>query len=341
MPLLKYTVGSRTATRAVEEFRDDFRDALVLAEPELWAADLGLVMVGDFKGQVTFPLPLDAAGYHEFKGEAKFRKLYDRAFSMITKRWQDGVEADSSNLEKDSWIGWADQPAKMALEWKRQPNIVVAAMLEANPVLEFYRNPDTGVAGSRALFASDHPYNVLLSALGSFSNDHTTTVADIRSGKFFEDAADRYAEVCGPNGQPMGLTLDGGSVLTSLKRNQLFKRALERDTVVNSISNAGVERADANVVAVALEPNPNKGTVTRRMARELTSASDNVFFTFGAGLPGAHPFVVLQGASLEESILDKSSEHHTKTGKVAFSSVGELNSMAALPHVIKRWTITG
>lgn len=340
MPLLKYTVGSRTATRAVEEFRDDFRDALVLAEPELWTAELGLVVVGDFKGQVTFPLPLDAAGYHEFKGEAKFRKLYDRAMSMITKRWQDGVEASAENIEKDTWLGWADQPGKMALEWRRQPNIVVATMLEANPVLELYRNPDTGAAGTRALFADDHPFNILQPVLGSFDNDRTTTVADIRSGKFFEDAADYYAGVCGPNGQPMGLTLDGGSILTSLKRNQLFKRALESDTIVNSISNAGVERAAANVVAVALEQNPNKGTVKRVLARELTATSDNLFYTFGAGLPGAHPFVVLQGSALEEMVLDKSSEHYIKTGKVAFSTVGDVNSMAGLPHTVCRWTIT-
>ena len=341
MPVIKFTTGSRTATRALEEFRTDFQSALVLAEPDLWAGRLGLVVTGKFKGKVTFPFPLDAAGYHVFSGEMKYRELYSRAMSFTTKKWQDGVKALAEIVELPDYIGWAEQPARMALEWRRQPNTLAAAVLEANPVLEFYRNPDTNAAGSRTLFASDHPFNVLQPALGSYNNDRTTTVAEIRSGKFFEDAAEYYASVKGPNGQPMGLTLDGGSVLFSLKRAALFKKALESDTLIRAISNTGVPDAIANVVAAVPDNNIYKGTVTRELGRELTSASDNYFYTFAAGLPGAHAFVVLQGDTPEEFIHDKSSEMYKKSLEIAYASVGDVNVAAAMPHTIARWQITG
>lgn len=341
MPVITYTSGSRTATRALEDFRTDFQNALMLAEPDLWAGALGLVITGDIKGKVTFPVPVDAAGYHEFKGDMKYRSLYSRAVSFMTRKWQDGVQETAEIVELPDFIGWADQPSRMAMEWRRQPNILVAAMLEANPILGIYTNPDTGATGSRQLFASDHPFNILLPALGSFDNDQDTTVAKIRSGQFFEDAADYYAGVLGPNGQPMGLTLDGGSLLCSLKRNQLFKRALEADTVINAVTNAGVERGAANVVAAVVEGNPNKGVVKKVLARELTTTSDDYFYTFAAGLPGAHPYVVLQGSTPEEFIHDKSSEMYKSSLKIAYSSVGDVNAGAALPHTICRWHITG
>lgn len=341
MPVLTYTAGSRTATRALEDFRTDFQNALVLAEPDLWAGRLGLIVNGDVKGKVTFPMPLDAVGYHEFKGDMKYRSLYMRALSLITKKWQDGVKELAEIVELPDFIGWVEQPAKMAMEWRRQPNTIVAAMLEANPVLDFYRNPDTGAVGTRALFAGDHPYNVLKPALGSFDNDRDVTLADIRSGKFYEDAAEYYAGVLGPNGQPMGLAIEGGSVLTSLKRAQIVKKSLEQDTVINSINNLGVPNSVTGVVAAVSESNIHKGTVKRELARELTTASDDYIYTFASGLPGAHPFVVLQGSTPEEFVHDKSSEMYKSSLEIAYASVGDVNAAAALPHVICRWHITG
>lgn len=340
MPLIRYNAVSRTAARALEEFRDDFAGALVLEEPDLWAADLGLVLVMGGALKATFPIPIDAVGYHEFKGDMKYRTLYTRALSMKTKKWQDGVKEKAEIVEAPDFIGWAEQPEKMAREWRRHPNTLVAQMLEANPVLDFYRDPDTGTAGSRALFAGDHPCNVLKD-LGSFDNDRQTTVADILSGKFFDDAAEYYAGINGPNGQPMGLTLDGGTVLTSLNRSQLFKKALESDTIITAVSNAGVPHATANVVAAGVQNNLNKGIVKRRLAKELTSTSDDYIYTFASGLPGAHPFVVMQGETPETFIHDKSSEMYKKSLDIAFASVGDANVAAGLPHVICRWQITG
>lgn len=340
MPLLKHTVGSRTAPRAVEEFRTDFQNALVLEEPELWVSVIGLVVTGQFFGPVTFPLPLDAAGYHEFAGEMKYRKLYDRAMSFYTKKWQDGVKETAEKIRMPNFLAWLNQPERMAREWRRMPNVLGALLLEANPVLGLYTNPETQVAGTRTLFAGDHPFNILQPELGSFDNDQDTTQADIRSGKFYEDADLYYAGVKGPNGQPLGLTMAGGYVIHSLNRSTIINKSLEMATLINAVSNAGVPNATANVVAAVTEENRWKGKVKPLLAKELTTASNDYIYTVAAGLPDAHPLVVLQGDTPEEFIHDESSEMYKKELCVAYSSVGDVNAAAAMPHKIVRWHIT-
>lgn len=345
MPLHKHTVGSRTATRALEDFRTDFQGALVLADVNLWAATLGLVVTGDFFGPVTFPLPVSAAGYREFRGEMKYRTLYDRAMSFTTKKFQDGVKALAEKIRMPNFLGWVDEPSRIALEWKRMPNVVIAEMLESGsgadgPVLELYRNPETLAAGTRQLFASDHPYNVIPGMVaGTFDNDRDTTYADIRSGKFFEDADVYYSAIMGPNGKPLGLSMDGGTVLHPNTLNSLFRKALEQDNTIVPVSNAGVPDATASVVAVAQQANMWKGQVSRINARELTVGT--VFYTVASGLPNAYPFVVLQGETPEEIIHDESSEMYKASLEVAYNSIGDVNGGAAMPHKLCKWTITG
>jgi hypothetical protein len=341
MPLLKHTVGSRTATRAVEEFRTDFQNALVLEEPDLWVATIGLVVTGEFFGPVTFPLPIDAAGYHKFKGEMKYRKLYDRSMSFYTEKWQDGVKELAEKVRMPNFLAWTEQPERMAREWRRMPNKVAAATLEANPLLGLYANPETKAASTRNLFAGDHPFNILQPELGTFDNDRETTVAKIRSGEFYEDASQYYASVMGPNGESLGLTLEGGYVMTNLFRQRLIERSLSDETVINAISNAGVPNATANVVAAVQDKNTWRGKVKPILAKELTSASNNYVYTVASGLPGAYPLVVLQGGTPEEFIHDESSEMYKKELSVAYASVGDVNAGAAMPHTIVRWTITG
>jgi hypothetical protein len=339
MPILKYTSVSRTAARALEEFRTEFTDALVLAEPDLWSSRLGLIVQTDAL-KATFPIPIDAVGYHEFKGDMKYQSMYMRALSMKTKKWQGGVKELAEIIEAPDFINWAGKPGQFALEWRRHPDTLTAALLEANPVLDFYRNPDTGAPGTLTLFADAHPFNVLEPALGSFDNNRDTTSADIRSGKFFEDAAAYYAGIMGPNGKPLGLSLTGGSVLTSLKREQLFKKALEVDTLINAVDANGKPYATTGVVAAVSETNVHKGTVKRELSRELTALSDNYVYTFAAGNPAAYPFVVMLNPSPEEIVHDKNSDMYKTSLNIALSYIGDANVSAALPHTICRWNIT-
>ncbi len=60
-----------------------------------------------------------------------------------------------------------------------------------------------------------------------------------------------------------------------------------------------------------------------------------------SGLPDAHPLIVLQGETPEEFIHDEGSTMYMQELCVAYSSVGDVNAGAAMPHKICRWTITG
>jgi hypothetical protein len=328
---------SRDAAQALTEFSDEFRTALQLGDFDLWAAQHGLVRSTDAL-RTIFPIPLSAAGYHEFKGDMKYRSLYQRSLSMKSKTWQDGVEEFARVIEAPDFIDWAGQPGEMAREWLRLPNVIVMAMLEANPLLDFYRDSDSNTASTRALFAADHPFNVLQPALGNFTNDLTTTHADIASGKFFKDISLHYRNIKGPNGKPLGLRMSGGTFLVNPSNEIEFKEALEQDMLIRAVDNAGKIDATANVVAAAARNNIYKGT----MGYTVTDESSQVdwLYAIAAGKPGLHPWVVQQG-QVEEIVQDKSDAKYKDTLKVSISEVGQVNAAAALPHRITRIHITG
>jgi hypothetical protein len=330
---------SRDASRALEEFSDEFREALTLADFELWAEGNGLVRRTDAL-KTNFPLPLDAVGYHEFKGDHKFRTLYARSMQMTTRVWQDGVEEFAHVIEAPDFGDWAGQPAKMAHEWSRLPNVLVAEMLASGsldgPLLSLYRDPDTETAGTRRLFAADHPYNILKPSLGDFDNRLSVSAADIASGAAWDAIADHFRSILGPNGRPLGLRF--GYALVPSTRETLFKNALEFDTLIRNVTNAGAINGSANVVSAVTQNNRHKGTFGYTVADEL--ADQDTFYALAAGKPGMFPWAVQQETSPQEFIWDKSSERYMSTLKVAFSSVGRANVAAALPHCIARVTIT-
>lgn len=329
---------SRDALDSLREFSDEFRSALVLGEYEPWAGALGLMRTSEAL-KTTWPIPLDAAGYKEFKGDIKFRSLYQRSLSMTTKQWTDGVDAPVAELEAPDFIGWADQPAAMAHEWGRLPNEMVAAMLEANPFLDFYRDPDTNAASTRRLFANDHPFNVLQPSIGDFDNDLTTTVANILNGNFFETISDYFRDMKGPNGKPMGLRMNGGNFLVPGTREQLFKKALEQDTLIRTVNAAGAVNPGSGGVAAVTQSNLHKGTMGYIVGDELTEA--NYFYAIASGRPGLYPWVVQVGGAPEEIVHDKSSELYKRHLRVGVAYVGQANAAAALPHLIARVQITG
>lgn len=345
MPFVPYTAGSRTATRALEQFDESFRGALAVADPDsLWAAQHGLVLSTDAL-KTTFPIPLDAAGYKEFKGDIKYRSLYMRAISVFNdKTWQDGVEELASIIELPDFIGWNAQPAAMAKEWLRLPNTLVAAVLEANPNLEIYRDPDTGTLTARALFASDHPSNILKSGVGTIDNDRTTTVAAILNGTFFSDLKAYARSIKGPNGQPMGIRAQGGTIICNGSREELLDEATKQDQIIKAVSNAGViapPGSPGTVAAAVVQRNRHMGLLSYVAADELTSASDDYLYCILTGNPEAHPWVVMQESAPEVIIQDKSDAKYKTSLKVSYSSHGQAKAAAMLPHRIVRYTITG
>ncbi len=344
MPFVPYTSGSRTATRALEQFDEGLKGALAIADPsEMWAAQHGLVLSTDAL-KTTFPIPLYAAGYNEFKGDIKYRSLYMRAISIFNdKTWQDGVEELASIVELPDFIGWNDQPQAMAREWSRLPNTLVATVLEANPSLELYRDPDTGTLTTRALFADAHPCNVLDTAAGTFDNDRQTTQAELLNGTFFNDLKKYASTIKGPNGQYMGLSGAGATILCNPNREQLVDEATKQDQIIKAVSNAGViapPGSPGTVAAAVAQRNRHLGTVSYQRCDELTTSSDDYLYVILAGNPALHPWVVMQEAAPEVIICDKSDAKYKTSLKISYSAHGMAKAAALMPHRIVRYQIT-
>jgi hypothetical protein len=348
-----YFQVSRDAARALEEFSDQFRSALVLTEPDQWD-DLGLsYTLASAAGTATFPLPIDAAGYKEFEGDLKYRRLYTRSMSFRTKQWADGVEEQANVIENDQFNGFADAPGNMAREWKRLPLLMLASMLQGptpatvdpaeyvGPLLDLYRDRDSNTASTINLFADAHPCNVFDTAVGTFDNLRTTSLADIASGAFFDDLYAYSQSVLGPNGKPLDVTVDGTKLLLPTTLTRPFKKVLEQDTLITAISNAGVQGATANVVTSQPRKNIDFGQISGKTVREFSVANGwgNVFFAVLGGNPSLYPWVALQDSAPEERLFDKSSEFYKNSGKVKIGYIGNANVGAAMPHRIVRYQV--
>lgn len=328
----RHQVISRDAERALEEFSEEFRNALALAPAEPWAAELGYAHTSDAP-RITWPVPLSATGYQEFKGDPKYRQLFHRSISMVSKNWQDGVEALAEVVEAPDFIGWTEEPTRMAEEWARHRNVMVADMLASasydGPLLDWYRDEENGTPSNKRLFAAGHPFNVFNTSLGTFTNYTTCTAEDILSGKIFDDADGHFAGIKGANGRPLGLRVS--AVLAPTSRRMLFRRALEKELLITAIKGTG----GSNVGAV-MDQNMHLGTRVL-FADELHS--DDYFYIV-AQRTGLYPFVTSVGTP-EELIFDKSSEFYKNTLKVRYGVVGKANAAAVLPHCILRVQITG
>lgn len=350
-----YFQVSRDAARALEEFSDQFRSALVLNEPDAWD-DLGLsYTLASAAGTATFPLPIDAAGYKEFEGDIKYRRLYNRSLSFRTKQWSDGVEEQAAVIENDQFSGWADAPGNMAREWKRLPLLMLASLLQGptpatvapasyvGPLLDLYRDRDSNTASTINMFAATQQCNVFDATVGAFSNLRTTTHAAIASGLFFDDLYTYANSVLGPNGKPMNVTVDGTKLLLPTSLTREFKKVLEQDTLLTAVSNAGVQQATSNVVAAAPRKNIDFGTIAGQTVREFSVANgwDQIFYAVLGGNPSLYPWVALQDSAPEERLFDKSSEFYKNGGKVKIGYLGNANVGAAMPHRIVRYQITG
>lgn len=323
-----YQLVSRDAQQALTEFSQDFDAAYVVADPGSWARDLGLTN-SSRAIKTTYPLPISAAGYHEFKGESKFRSLFERSVSMSPKEWQDGVEEQAIRIEAPDFIGWAGEPARIAKEGARQPAKQVAAMLHANPYLALYSEESEGgtTASTIRLFASNHPVNIFDSTKGTFDNDLSITGIDAES---ISAVKLYFASLLAPNGEPMGLVFD--TLLVPAALSEQAKNFFESDNLILAVENAG-----GAIVGGVPTNNRHKGTVNVIVCPELLDA--NVCYALDSK-SGAYPWILQDGGEPEQIIFDKTSDLYKTKFKLAISFKLTMAVVAALPIAIARLTIS-
>jgi len=305
-----YDLVSRDAQELLQEFSDDFALALVEANVEEWAKQNGLYRSTKAL-KTTFPIPISAAGYHEFKGEIKYRALLEKSLEMKPKTWQDGYAELARVVEAPDFIGWNAEPAAMAVEAKRLTNEIIAAALEANAV-----HPYDDVA----FFSGSHPYNVFKLSLGTFDNDHAgaPTIANLKTAKA------NFRAIKKANGKPLGLRMT--HVLIAAAQEEEWKDLLELDMILQS---------NEDDSAITTLPNRHKGTVKMIVSDELTN--DDKWYPLALNKPGMYPWVVQDQGAPEEILSDKTSHLYKTTLKIGAAYILEANGALALPHCIQRW----
>jgi phage major head subunit gpT-like protein len=164
----EFNLVSRDAQRALEEFSQEFSAALAQGAVEQWAKTHGLAKTSRAL-KTTYPVPVSAAGYAEFKGDMKYRGLFEKSIELKPKTWQDGIAELASIIEAPDFTGWNEQPAAMAAAGEALPNEIIAGLLEANGLCWDGQN----------FFDSDHPVNVFDADAGTFDNDFTGAGTDV------------------------------------------------------------------------------------------------------------------------------------------------------------------
>jgi hypothetical protein len=323
-----YRMVSRDAQVALNEFSTAFDQALAVADPDLWATRFGLAN-SSRAIRTTYPIPVSAAGYVERSGDDKLRALFERSASMSPVEWVDGVSVKAQIVEAPDFIGWAGEPARIAREGARQPNVQVATMLHANPLLDLYREelPGGSVASTITLFSSSHPVNIFDSDYGVFDNDHLASAID---ATMITAAKLRFRKKLAPNGRPMGLRLT--HLLVPAAREQEALDFFESDNLILAVQNVGKTE---NVGGVPTN-NRHKGTVEVVVCDELLD--DDIIYALD-GNKGCFPWIIQDGGAPEEIRYDKDSDYYKNTGLIGVKYVLQMAVAGALPHAIERITL--
>lgn len=306
---------SRTALEALTEFSTEF-DAALAAEPAtLWHKQLGsaILEINSTAPLTKFPIPVSAAGYKLRTGDDKMRQLYAKTASVHAYEWEDGVKEKAAIIRAPDFIGWAGEPARIAQEAQRLPQKRLAALLAANPTLEF---------DSKALFATDHPVNVFGEVSGTFGNLLTTDIGgnDLTAFDYeiVEKLMTHFRSIKAPNGEPMGLRLTHwvvppGREYQARQILTLIKNPLLAATLGGS--NPVIEGLSLDLI----------------VADDLTDEDKS----YGVCSTGPAFAGIQDGGAPEEIIYDESSEIFYKgQGMVGVKYVKTLGTAALLPHAI-------
>lgn len=211
---------SKEAQVALTEFSQEFNLALVQPGVEPWSRELGLYKASRAL-RTWFPVPVSAAGYTEFRGDLKYRELFEKRIELIPKTWQDGVSELAQIIEAPDFIGWQDQPNAMARAAISLPNELVQQQLEANP---------------------------LCWDLGPFFAGSTLTASGA------SNATPIVVTTTVPHGLPTGATVTGSGFGTNTAANATFTITVLTPTTFSLNSSVGNGATGAGVITVVGHP---------------------------------------------------------------------------------------
>ena len=304
----EFQLISTDAQRALEEFSMEFAAALTQPGVAPWARNLGLARVSRAL-KTSYPIPVSAAGYLEFKGDVKYRSLFEKAIELTPKTWQDGVAELASIIEAPDFVGWTGQPEAMAAAAMSLPNEIIAGLLEANATQDF-----DGVG----FFSNSHPINIFDDSVGTFNNININGAVSVLG---LTNAKNHFRSILAPNGKPLGLRLT--HIMVPPELEETAKDLLEQDMLIQTVGSS-----------FGAIPNRHKGTVELVVCDELTNATQ--WYGLALNKPGMYPWIVQDEGTPERIVSDKTSHLYASTLKVGVAYILRGNGGLALPHCMVR-----
>ncbi len=314
---------SAEAQRALEEFSTEFDAAFVGVEPESqWGVRYGNANTNRF--QKTWTIPVSAAGFRRVSGDGVFRTLAHRAVSLVPELFEDGVEEEKRVIESPEFFGWNQQPANIAVEARRQPNKLVAEMLEANQNLDFYADRKQRLASTIPLFSDSHPVNVFDTSYGTFDNTGTDFSGTFNA-TLLREVQNYFRTLLQPNGEKFRLSAK--KVLVPSERYQEIWEFLRTNLMLSPALVGGANTQES-------ADNLYRGEVELVHCSELTDPNNIYFLDSDVSAP--KPWVVSTGGAPEMIVYDESSDYYKSTGRIAFKVKIEGGAAGCLPHSILR-----
>jgi hypothetical protein len=318
-----YQQVTRDAQVALEEFKTDFLSAFQFDDGEQWAEELGLnIQTSALK--VTLPVPISAAGYVKDLGDFTYRRLSEKSFSFVPEIWKDGFAEFAHVVESPDFIGWQQEPRNMAAAAANLHQLLISAQLEANP--------SAGMIDTLGFFQTSalHPFHLNDDSVGKFANSFTGAGTSLTAANVGL-ARQRFRQILGPNGLPLGVRLKG--ILVPAGLEETMKRIAQQDLVpwagVSSSTTAGTAPFGA-------VNNIYKGTqywVSDHLVDQ------NKWYAIGEKV-GMYPWAIVNRGAPDVLMLDKTSALYEREGKIGMRA--QLQTLGALcfPHLVQQYAGT-
>lgn len=313
MTFREFDLLTQDAQAALRAFDMAFVAALAEA-PEPWARGIGISHTSSLL-KTTWPIPLSAAGYVALDGDLKYRRLAEKSFTLVNETWQDGVSELASTIEAPDFIGWGEEPQRIALDAVALPNRLVATLLAAGEATDCW--------DGKFFFDTAHPCNAADGSITTtFDNYHASRAV---TSDNFALALKEMRAIKGPSGKALGLRVTDVLVPASLEQD--MRKVLNQGIIVQT-------NADGDYGAV---DNIHKGAANLVVGDEL---EDGYWYTVSRNRPGMAPWVVMDAGAPETIISDKTSDLYKRTLKIGYASIMRCVAGLAMPQCIHRYKTT-
>jgi hypothetical protein len=325
--IIKGEQHKKTSQDLLREFSEQFASAYALGPASNWAEVVSTKVVTDAP-EIVFPFPVEVAGYHEFKGEMKYRTLEGRAAKLKPKLWQDGVKELLDKMQQATWLGWNQQAAMLAERATHMPNKLLAAMIEANPYLSIYDDADTNTTNATyTLFYDAHLNDLIDSSHGTFDNNGLAG-----AGGFTTDNVGAWMDHFHSLKDPTGESSLGLELTHVLVPRQLARKA--RDFFNSDF----LLKVFGSNTAAGQEQNLYKGAVEVLVSDELTSAT--VVYPLALNRPAMTPAVIMTNDTPEITELGEDSALYETSRNVGVNALLKVNAGPLFPQTIAKVTIS-